>query len=380
MIRRALAALYGALLYACPPGFRRAFGNDMRQCARAALASRGAAAMPRLIADLAITAPREWSLARALPGVTAAAWANLVPIAGARVWATDVEGYAAQPNEEVLFHHASVGPEYFSAAGTRLVRGRGFTDADNGSAPPVGIINEAAAKKYWAGRDPVGGRIGAGPNPIEIVGVAETAKVEAIDEEPVPFVYLPFAQDDGGASLHPAFLFVRGSGDAEALLGPLAEQLRAIDREAPVSDVTTFAWRVRELVMPQRMGATLFALFSALALTLAAIGIYGVASYIAALRTRELGIRIVLGADRARIRALVLRQGCVPIAAGLASGIVIAAIASRAAAAFLRGVPPRDPLTYIVVAVLLAAIALIATWIPARRASAIDPMTALRQE
>ena len=132
--------------------------------------------------------------------------------------------------------------------------------------------------------------------------------------------------------------------------------------------------------MPQRMGVTLFGVFSALALTLAAIGIYGVASYVAALRTRELGIRIALGADRARIRALVLRQGSVPVAVGVGAGLIIAAAASRLATAFLRGVPPRDPVTYAAVAALLAAIALVATWIPARRAARLDPIQALRQD
>jgi predicted permease len=318
--------------------------------------------------------------ARVLPGVKAAAWTNLVPITGSRVWSTGVEGYRPQPGEEVPFYYASVGPEYFQAAGTRILRGRPFTDADGAAAPRVGIINEAAARKYWAGRDPLHGRIGDGKEWIQVVGVAETAKVEELDEDPVPYVYLPFTQDAGGASVSAAHLFVRTDGDADALLGPLREQLRGIDRNAPVYDVVTFAWRVRQLVMPQRMGATLFAVFSALALTLAAVGIYGVASYVAALRTRELGIRIALGADRARIRALVLRQGSIPVATGLAAGIVIAAIASRAAAAFLRDVPPRDPLTYVVVATLLAAIALLATWIPARRAAALDPIKALRQD
>ena len=127
-------------------------------------------------------------------------------------------------------------------------------------------------------------------------------------------------------------------------------------------------------------GATLFGVFAALALTLAAIGIYGVASYVAQLRTREIGIRIALGADPARIRALVLRQGSIPIAAGIAAGLVLAAIGSRLASAFLRGVSARDPLTYAAVAVLLTAIALAATWLPARRAAAVDPISALRVE
>jgi ABC-type antimicrobial peptide transport system permease subunit len=142
--------------------------------------------------------------------------------------------------------------------------------------------------------------------------------------------------------------------------------------------VTTFEWQVRTLVMPQRMGATFFAAFAILALTLATIGIYGVASYVAALRTREIGIRIALGADRARIRTLVLRQGAVPIAVGVAAGIALAALGSRFAAAFLRDVSPRDPITYAAVALLLSVIGLAATWVPARRAAATDPVQALR--
>jgi predicted permease len=316
-----------------------------------------------------------------LPGVTAASWSTLVPILGARMFSATVDGYWPAPDEDVRFYNAAVGPEYFQAAGTRLLRGRAFTDADATGAALVGIVNEAAARKYWAGRDPVGGRIAADKDVwIQIVGVAEDAKVEELDEEPIPYVYLPFAQERGGGPVNPSHLFVRTVGDAEALLGPIGEQLRAIDRNAPVYAVSTFAWRVRQLVMPQRMGVTLFAVFSALALTLAAIGIYGVASYVATLRTRELGIRIALGADRARILALVLRQGCVPVAAGVAAGLFIAAIGSRFAAAFLRGVPPRDPLTFAAVAVLLAAIALVATWIPARRAARLDPIRALRQD
>jgi putative ABC transport system permease protein len=324
---------------------------------------------------------------RRIPAVTAASWSTVMPILGSRVFTAKVEGYQPQADEDVRFYNAAVGPEYFQAAGTRLLRGRVFTSADSASAALVGIVNEAAVRKYWQGRDPLQGRLAAdrpdvrsAEQWIQIVGVVEDAKVEELDEEPIPYVYLPFAQERGGGSINAAHLFVRTGGDADALLGPVSEQLGAIDRDAPVYDVSTFAWRVRQLVMPQRMGVVLFGVFSALALTLAAIGIYGVASYVAALRTRELGIRIALGADRARIRALVLRQGSVPVAGGLAAGLAIAAGGSQVAAAFLRGVPPRDPMTYAVVATLLAAIALAATWIPARRAAELDPIRALRQD
>jgi predicted permease len=318
---------------------------------------------------------------RELPGVTGASWTGVIPTVGARMFTTTVEGYEARANEEVRFYYAPVGPEYFKTTGTRLLRGRAFTDADAPGAPQVGIINEAAARKYWAGRDPLTGRIiGDDKVPVEIVGIAEDTKVDALDDDAVPYIYLSFAQDEQGATRSTAHLLVRSTENVERLLGPLADQLRGLDRDAPVFDVSSLAWRLRGMVMPQRMGVTLFGFFSTLALTLASVGIYGVASYVATLRTRELGIRIALGADRARIRSLVLRQGSIPVAAGLAAGLLIAAIASRAAVAFLRGVPPRDPLTFAAVAIVLAAIALLATWIPARRAARLDPIQALRQD
>jgi macrolide transport system ATP-binding/permease protein len=316
-----------------------------------------------------------------LPGVSAAAWTGVIPSVGSRLFSTTIEGYRPQPDEEVRFYYSTVGPEYFQTVRTRLLRGRAFTDADGPGAPLVGIINEAAAMKYWAGRDPLIGSIGSASGaPLHVVGIAENTKVDGLDANAVPYIYLPFAQDDQRGLQLAAHLLVRTAGNPGRLLGAIAGQLRGLDPGAPVFDVESLAWRVRHLVMPQRMGSVLFGVFGLLAVTLAAIGIYGVASYVAALRTKELGIRIALGADGGRIRALVLRQGSIPIAAGLVGGLGVAAIASRAAASFLRDVPPRDPLTYAAVVVLLGGIALLATWIPSRRAAALDPIRALRQE
>ena len=319
--------------------------------------------------------------AHRLPGVTAAAWTSVLPINGSMSAEVTIDGYTPRAGEDTHFYMAEVGPEYFHASGTRLLRGRPFGAQDGPTAPLVGIVNETAARRFWTGRDPVQGRVKLDADHfIQIVGVVEDTKVNALDEEEMPFLYLPFSQSSGPFGLMRAALLVRTTGDAHALLPMLRDQLRAADPEAPIASVNTFEWQVRKLVMPQRMGATLFALFAALAVTLAAIGIYGVTAYVAALRRRELGIRIALGADRARIRALVLRQGSVPIAIGLAAGLLIASIASGLATAFLRGVPPRDPLTYAAGAALLATIALAATWIPARRAARLDPIRALREE
>jgi ABC-type antimicrobial peptide transport system permease subunit len=215
---------------------------------------------------------------------------------------------------------------------------------------------------------------------IQIVGIVEDTKIRSLDEKPAPFMYTPFAQPTGPFAMDRGTLLVRTSGEVRALLPLLHDQLRAADPGVPLSAMTTFDWQVRKLVMPQRMGASFFGTFALLALTLAAIGIYGVASYVATLRTREIGIRIALGADRARISRLVLQQSASPIAAGIVAGLTLAALGSRVASAFLRGVSPRDPLTYALVAALLAAIALAATWVPARRAARLDPVRALRQD
>lgn len=312
-----------------------------------------------------------------LPGVTAAGWTTILPVNGDMQMMTDVTGYQKKaPGENMKFHAANVSPDYFKAAGTRLLRGRPFNAGDSASAPGVGIINETAARKYWAGRDPLQGRMAG--DTIQIVGVVEDTKISELDEAPEPFVYKPLDQPGGPFGLNSSVLVVRTEDDVQGLLPALRESIRTIDPAVPVSNLDTFTWQVRGLVMPQRMGAALFGVAAALALTLAAIGIYGVASYVAQLRTREIGIRIALGADRARIRALVLRQGSVPIGVGIAAGLIIAAAGSRVAAAFLRGVPPRDPLTYAAVAALLGAVALVATWLPARRAAATHPIHALR--
>ena len=315
---------------------------------------------------------------RELPGVTAAAWTSLVPTNGARVFTATVDGYHPRRGEEVAFYNAAVGPAYFRAAGTRLLRGRAFTESDRTGAPPVGIVNETAARTYWGGRDPVGGRASAAADHwITIVGVVEDARVESIDEKPVAYMYLPFAQNADG-STNPAHLLVRTDGDETALVGLVAAQLRSIDPDVPVYDVGTFAWRVRDLVMPQRMGAMLFACFSTLALLLATVGIYGVASYVAALRTREIGIRVALGATTHQIRRLVVAQGLRPVLLGTIAGLALALWTAPFASSFLVGLSARDPLTFLAVTLLVGAVALAATWLPARRAAAIPPTDALR--
>ena len=263
--------------------------------------------------------------AHRLPGVTAAAWTNVLPVNGSMSMSATIEGYQKQHGDDLHVYVANVGPEYFAAAGTRLLRGRPFSTSDVSGAPLVGIVNQTAARRFWSGRDPLRGRVMVDDtHSIQIVGVVEDTKIRALDERPEPYLYAPFAQPSGPFAMDRGTLIVRTSGDVRALLPALDGELRAIDPGAPLTAVTTFDFQVRQLVMPQRMGAAFFAAFAILALTLASIGIYGVASYVATLRTREIGIRIALGADRARIRALVVRQGALPIAAGIAGGLALA--------------------------------------------------------
>ena len=321
---------------------------------------------------------------RGVPGVIAAGWTAIIPTNGAMTTILDgVEGYSPRQGESIQVHTPQVGSGYFKAAGTRVIAGRTFEDNDNPDASPVVVINKAAADAFWAGRDPLDGRVqpdAKGPW-YTVIGVVENTIVRSLHEAPVPFVYFPIDHEMGGfgAPLS-ATLMVRTNAEPGAILPVLRERLRAVDPAVPLYNMSTFEFHVRELVMPQRMGATLFGFFSLLALSLATVGIYGVASYVAALRTKEIGIRLALGARASDIGRLVLVQGAVPVAAGIAIGLVLALSVARLASSFMFDVRPWDPLTFAIATAALGALALLASYIPARRAARLDPVSALRRE
>jgi macrolide transport system ATP-binding/permease protein len=319
-----------------------------------------------------------------LPGVTAAAWTNIIPSNGLMMNVVDIEGGETRDGDGPTFYVSHVTPDYFAAAGTRLLKGRPFTAQDTSGAPLVAIISRTAAEKFWPDRDPIGLKMKPGGQGDwrTIVGIAEDVVVQRLDEVRVPYVFYPFDQASGGLRSpgEPAHLLVRTTGNPDDLLATLSALLRSIDSQMPVYDVMPFTEHVRELVMPQRMGVTLMALFSVLAVSLAALGIYGVASYVALVRTRELGIRIALGADAHAVRRLVLQQGVAPAACGVIAGVALALWAARFARAFLYDVSTTDPLTFTLVPSILLLISVAATWLPARRAVRIDPVTALRDQ
>ena len=318
---------------------------------------------------------------RAMPDVQAAGLADLVPIdlhfGRDRIY---IEG---EPPERLANTPRAMGnrvsPGYFSAMSTRLVEGRDFSEQDDNKAPRVVIVNEAFARRFFAGSDPLGKRfsIGSPDSPrLQIIGVAQDGKYANLYEEPQPFVYRPLLQSyTGGISL-----IVRSETDGQKLLAELRRELQQLDTNLPLSLSVTMAERMKLPLLPSRLAASILGSFGLLALALAAIGLYGMVSYSVANRTREIGIRMALGAQRKDVMVLVVRQGMTLALAGVAIGLATSLAMTRLVKAFLFGVSATDLTTFVLVSLILAVVALLACFVPARRAAKTDPMVALRYE
>jgi macrolide transport system ATP-binding/permease protein len=316
---------------------------------------------------------------RALPGVRAASLTRRAPlgIGGSSSSTLLVEGYAAPADRPAWAYTHSVGPDYFRTMETPMVAGRDFIAGDTEGAPRVAIVNEAMARRYWPGRDAVGGRVQFGNGIwMSVVGVCRDAKYRQWGEAAAPQLFLPIEQ----AYRSQATLLVRAESEPEALAPAVLAQVRAVDPALPVFAVGTLEEHVTAASVQQRLGGWLFAGFGALALALAVVGLYGVLAYSVAQRTREIGIRMALGSARTAVFALVMREGLRLLAVGLAAGLVGAGLAARALSALLLGVRPLDPVTFGAVAALMTAVALLACLVPARRAARVDPIVALRYE
>jgi len=322
---------------------------------------------------------------RALPGVRSASLTDLFPLSlNYSSSNIHVEGQPAARGANVpQAMVASVGPDYFEAMGIPVAAGRAFAPADNDAAPDVVIVNEALARRFFPGPDPVraavGGRLSTAGHegPFrQIVGVARDGKYWTMGEAPQPFVYFPLAQSYSST----VTMVVRAAGDPRALAPSIRAEARSLDAGLPLYDVKTVEEHLSLSLFPARVAATLLGAFGLLALLLAAVGVYGVVSYAAAQRTREIGIRVALGARRSDVLRLVGGGGLLLVAAGVALGLAAALLLTRFMASLLYGVSTTDPVTFAFVVVLLGGVALLACYLPARRATKVDPMVALRHE
>ena len=319
----------------------------------------------------------------AVPGVTSVV-AAIVPVLAGDNWGNSlaVEGFEAGPDTNTNASFNGVGPGYFRTMGIPLMAGREFTRADAFGAPKVAIVNQAFARKFNLSDNPIGKRFGTGGGPdtkmdIEIVGVVQDAKYSDVKREVPPQYFLPYRQEE---RLGYAYFYIRTATPPEQMLTTIPAVMRKLDASLPLGDVKTMDTQIRENVTTDRIISTLSLAFALLATVLAAIGLYGVLAYTVAQRTREFGLRMALGADGGRVRGMVMRQVAVMAVIGGVIGMAIAIAVGRAAKSLLFEMEGYDPLVLAGATIALALVALGAGFIPALRASRIDPMNALRYE
>jgi len=343
-----------------------------------------------VLPDARYAEPPEWPIVydrvleriRALPGVEHAAGAQYLPLTpdidgGNYV----VEGEPPPEGAPLIADRLRVTPDYFQTMRMRVMSGRTFTPADGPDSQPVAIINETMARRHWPDADPLGRRVAFGDTPEEgdwltVVGVVTDITRQGLDEGDRPTIYMPFAQRPSRG----VWFITRTAGDPMGLAAGVKSAIWEIDPKLPVQDVHPLTDRVRDAVRVPRFTAIVLSLFGLTGLLLAAIGIYGVMSFDVVQRTREIGIRLALGARPDSVLAMVLGRGLRLTAIGAVAGIVGAIAASRVLASLLFGVSATDPLTFTLVVVALMAVATLATWLPARRATRVDPVEVLRAE
>jgi predicted permease len=317
---------------------------------------------------------------KALPGVESATTAALTPFSNAiGKNGVVIEGWQSKPGENIAIDSNRVGPGYHELMGISLAQGRGFSERDNASAPLVAVINEAMARAYFPNQNSLGKRfsLGQGRPWIEIIGVTRDHRLHSLTEAPTPHFDLPALQHPYGAF---ARLVLRTRIDPLAVLPSARKEALALNAQVEIEQPTTLYDEVKNSIAAARMASTLTSLFGLTALLLAGVGLYGVMSYAVSRRTREIGVRMALGARAADVLKLVLKQGMLLVGIGVAAGLGVALVATRLVESLLYGVGRNDPATFAVVVLLLAGAALLACYIPARRATKVDPMVALRCE
>lgn len=316
---------------------------------------------------------------RALPGVRSASLAEHLPLGlNIHVSSVEIEGRPKPgKGEELTVDRSGVVPGYFETLGIPLLAGRDFAATDGPAAARVAIINQTAARQFWPGEDAVGKRLRLGEGEwMTVVGVAKDGKYRTLGEEPRPFVYPNSLQQ------YSAFmtLVVATDGNEQVMLDQVRRQLDALDPNVPIFNISTMSKHLSIMLFPARLGAALLAAFGTLGLLLAGIGLYGVVAASVARRTREVGIRMSLGARRSDVLALVVREGMVLTGIGLAIGLGLALLGAQLLRGLLYGIGTHDPVTFVAVAVVLGGIAFLANLVPAGRATQVEPVVALKYE
>jgi predicted permease len=316
--------------------------------------------------------------ARELPQVRDVAMSRMLPLSGSKMGmgGITVSGRRASAESEGWDPGWNVvTPGFFETLGVPVVRGRDFTDADRQGVAEVAILNETFARVLWGDEDPIGRTVMNGNRTLTIVGVARDVKYRSLGEPPSEFIYVPLAQNYTGRMV----LLVKADAGAQPA-NAMRRLVADIDRNLPILDVGSLEDAVAPSLFPQRVAMWVAGTLGGVALLLALLGIYGVVSFSVAQRTREIGVRVALGADAARVLAMVLRQGMVLAGIGVSVGALAAFGATRLISNLLYGVAATDAAAFGGAALLLAIAALVASWLPARRAAAVDPVIALRSD
>jgi putative ABC transport system permease protein len=320
-----------------------------------------------------------------VPGVTAVSGINHLPLAG-DTWHFRIRPESApepRPGEEPSATWRLVRSGYFQTMRLPLLRGRDFDARDRADGVPVCIVNETMAKRHWPGQDPVGRRVGVGARDarwLTIVGVSANARQSEWTGSVPDEIYAPYAQHAAEFGSGELTFVTRTAGNPEDVADTVQRAVRTVDANVPISHLTTMAHVVEEQLWRSRVTAFVLAIFAGVALMLAALGVYGVSAYTMSRRAREIGIRIALGARPSSVVSLALRDTVAPVTAGVSVGCAVAFGLGRAASTLLYDVTPGDPVTFVIAPLMLAAIAIAAAWLPARRASRLDPASVLRQD
>jgi putative ABC transport system permease protein len=314
---------------------------------------------------------------RHLPGVETVGFVSTLPLADNRQIGFRVEGSSAMDFRQA--DNALVDENYLSAMGIPMVRGRNFSQQDTSSSALVAVVNQTLAKVFLPGQNPIGKRLLWGGRPFTIVGVAADVHASALDTDVGPMIYMSNYQVTSGVSRHAVFV-IRTAGDAGSLAPEVRSEIASVDGDLPVFGVMTMDNVLASSVEQRQFATSLLAGFACLALLMAAIGLYGVLSYAVTERTHEMGVRMALGARASDVLRLVVGHGMRVALAGIVIGLVGAAAVTRVLSRMLFGVSPLDPMTFAAVAAVLITAALLASYIPARRAADVDPMVALRYE